>query len=64
MNFRLKDSFYFIAVKDSFYFIAVQPHDANVTISMGINKKITSSLTSSCPLIILTFLRGRKGERS
>ena len=55
MNFRLKDSF---------YFIAVQPHDANVTISMGINKKITSSLTSSCPLIILTFLRGRKGERS
>ena len=30
MNFRLKDSF---------YFIAVQPHDANVTISMRINKK-------------------------
>ena len=29
MNFRLKDSF---------YFIAVQPHDANVTISMGIKK--------------------------
>ena len=57
MNFRLKDSF---------YFIAVQPHDANVTISMGIKKNhflldiLLSPYYSNFP----QREKGRKGERS